>query len=29
MINITLTTILQLALALETHPSSLLEYELE
>ncbi|MHA4806618.1 helix-turn-helix domain-containing protein [Flavitalea flava] len=29
MINITLTTILQLALALEAHPSSLLNYELE
>lgn len=28
-INITLTTILQLAIALETHPSSLLSYELE
>jgi len=28
-INITLTTLLQLAVALETHPSSLLDYELE
>jgi DNA-binding Xre family transcriptional regulator len=29
MINITFTTLLQLALALETHPSSLLDYESE
>jgi transcriptional regulator with XRE-family HTH domain len=29
MINITLTTLLQLAVALETHPSSLLDYELK
>jgi len=28
-INITLTTLLQLAVALETHPSSLLDYPLE
>jgi transcriptional regulator with XRE-family HTH domain len=28
-INITLTTLLQLAVALEIHPSSLLDYELE
>jgi transcriptional regulator with XRE-family HTH domain len=28
-INITLTTLLQLASALEIHPSSLLDYELE
>ena len=28
-INITLTTLLQLADALETHPSSLLEYDLD
>jgi DNA-binding Xre family transcriptional regulator len=27
MINITFTTLLQLATALETHPSTLLEYE--
>lgn len=29
MINITLTTLLQLAVALEIHPSSLLDYELK
>lgn len=29
MINITYTTLLQLALALETHPSTLLNYDLE
>ena len=29
MINITFTTLLQLAAALETHPSSLLDYESE
>jgi transcriptional regulator with XRE-family HTH domain len=29
MINITFTTLLQLALALELHPTSLVEYELE
>ncbi|HTI07728.1 MAG TPA: helix-turn-helix transcriptional regulator [Puia sp.] len=28
-INITLTTLLQLAVALEIHPSTLLDYELE
>ena len=29
MINITLTTLLQLAVALDVHPSSLLDYELK
>jgi transcriptional regulator with XRE-family HTH domain len=29
MVNITLTTLLQLAVALETHPTTLLDYELE
>jgi len=29
MINITYTTLLQLAVALEMHPSSLMDYELE
>ena len=29
MVNVTFTTLLQLALALDTHPCSLLEYETE